>query len=313
MAKTRCEDVDIVGCSLCRRRKKVCSLAGHVDEADDHPSAPRMGREGTGERRDSVRWGGPDQSASPAGANLDQRVRQLEQDVRDLQGQMTAVGGSAAVSRRSSHLPVADRWDGARGHVPFVDIHSQPGIPYSDAMYTIQAADNPYPSVLARDLMTPDQVDMAFHTFKHSIAPLCPLSIWLSVSTPTPSHPFVILAMLHHVPAFATHPDLTGMVDECLLLILRAQVDEEVVLALLILALAPAINAPDAAVRPNVSALKLITLAYDMGRSLGLSAAVKRTIRDMRDPSDPEWRDALNQLEMVRTEMSRLMIVECCG
>jgi hypothetical protein len=293
-------------------------LAGQVDDGpDEYPQFPpgtsQASINGYGHGTDISRLGhnghkGAALDGAAVGLVAEQRLQQLERAVVELQTELHAQTAShQANTARSSmsgssfrypehhHKPT---WDGPTTRVQFVEIHKHTSLPYCDALYTLQA-DDPYPSVIRRGIFTSDEVDMAFHTFKHTMSLICPLSTWLSMITPTPAHPFVVLAMLHHVPAFASHPALPDMVDESLLLVMRAQLHEDVVLALLILSLAPATDVQEASVRSRPTALRLISMAYDVGRSLGIPTSVKQTARRSGDLGLPGWGRALDQLEMV--------------
>ncbi len=82
----------------------------------------------------------------------------------------------------------------------------------------------------------------------------------------------MILAILHHVPALS-RPEFPHLVDESLLYCLTGAVNHDVVLALLILALAP--EPTHASYRPHPTSLRLISLAYQVGLGLGLDALVE--------------------------------------
>ena len=291
-------------------------MAGQVDDgSDEYPYSHGRSRGasivnlGIGSRPDFSSQGSRGSisdmghAGALAGLPVEHRLRQLEQAVESLQAELQSrppqsLAMTSFGSNQHSNPQCDVHWDSS-ARVYFVEIHKPTSIPYCDALYTLQAESCPYPSVINRGIFTAEQVDMAFHTFKHAVSPICPLSIWQSMSTPTPTHAFVILAMLHHVPAFAKHPALADMVDESLSLVLRAQMDEAVVLALLILSLAPPPNSADAPARPRPTPLRLISLAHDIGKGLGMASEVKRIVRQSDNLGWPEWSRSLEQIELV--------------
>lgn len=331
-SKTRCENVTPEGCSLCRRRKKECSLAeagpsrvpdGHPAMYNTFPYPPYL--PGPPSRPpippSSYRpYPPPDigEARDPAIAHLEGRMRAMEEELELLRNkvdsasvtQRTPQHGSSA-TRRPSDQHIGDGIDPERVRVPLAELQNRQNIFYGDTLFSIRSSINPFPSVIELGLFNHDQVSLAFHSFKHSIAPVCPLSTWLSTATATPTHPFLILAIMHHLPPFASScPQLSDLVDESLLLVLRGETGLEVMMALLVMALAPPIMLESEVERahilkPRPSSLRFITMAYEMGRDMGLHIKAHHTARST-SLGDLEWRDALHQLEVVSTHTKHL-------
>lgn len=143
-----------------------------------------------------------------------------------------------------------------------------------------------YPHPVMRGIVPASHVELAWHGFKARISTLLPLPPFLAVSTPVPSHGFVLLAALHHVPS-AYSSQFAPLLDESILIAMGGGVSLDVILALLILSFAPAQpeddNGDDGDDRsiPRVvpTALRLISLAYSIGQSLGLDSVVEGTLR----------------------------------
>jgi hypothetical protein len=108
------------------------------------------------------------------------------------------------------------------------------------------------------------------------MAQIIPLPSFLLASSPTHIHPFVFLAYLHHaIEVDRIH--LADALDESLIYLLSGAVSPDVMLALLILSLAPVQPVSNGRNRP--SAWHLITLAYNVGIGLGLDYKVAEDIK----------------------------------
>jgi hypothetical protein len=124
------------------------------------------------------------------------------------------------------------------------------------------------------------------------------------VNTPTPTHPFIILAFLTHLQGqLPNDVDLEPMVDESILYAMTGCVSPKVVLALYILSFAPL--APSSAEHTPVTAMRLIALAYSTGRDLGLDEAIERAI-------NLEWGISDSQMEMVLLVRAAIFTCAMC-
>lgn len=124
-----------------------------------------------------------------------------------------------------------------------------------------------------------------------------PLRPFDRIDTPTPTHPFLVLSILQHVPSVVT-VNISELVDEAVGQVLRGWVSEEIVLGLLFLALAPAGSDK----RGRISPLRCISLAYQIGLTLGLDAEVGAYAHDGPDLERVEPRLA-EKVEMVSADL----------
>jgi hypothetical protein len=99
---------------------------------------------------------------------------------------------------------------------------------------------------------------------------------FLLASTSTPHHPFLRTAILSHVPE-ACPPNHHILVDESILFSLTGSLSEDAMLALFILSLAP-LHATSSHHVPSTP-LRLISLAYQFGQSMGLESRIRANIR----------------------------------
>lgn len=172
---------------------------------------------------------------------------------------------------------------------------------FSETVFSLGTPE-PFPSVISAGLLSQSDIDLAFQSFKHHFSTILPLAPFLSISTPTPTHNFVIIACLHHVPIHATS-QLAGLVDESILLALTGNISHEVVLALLILALAPSISTARGQ-RCRPTPLRLISLAYQFGLDLGLDCRVEALLRRGDDLGEPFWTGSMELVQMVSRSWS---------
>lgn len=133
-----------------------------------------------------------------------------------------------------------------------------------------------------------------FTRFKHRFSKTLPLPPFLLSSTPTPSHPFVILAILTHIPGF-TSPETHALIDESVFHACEGAVDDEVLLALLILSLQPFTSDRLSSWSP----VRLISMAYDIGRSKGMESLVRSSIRHADMTRQPLWSKFLEKVLLV--------------
>ena len=127
--------------------------------------------------------------------------------------------------------------------------------------------------------------------WKHRFASVLPLAPFLLTSTPTPSHPFVIAGILSHLPSFNTR-SLHHVINQSIAHVARGAVDADVVLALLLLAVAPC-----SPVIP--STVRLIAMAYEIGLALGFDSNAKAALQLGPDLAQPWWREKLDELLLV--------------
>jgi len=102
--------------------------------------------------------------------------------------------------------------------------------------------------------------------FKQRFATIMPLSQYLLTTTPPPSHPALVIAMLAFVPEVAP-PGLSDLIDETVLYSLTGAVNFGIVHALFLLSLAPYSQSTFMQTPPTP--LRLISLAYQYGQDLG--------------------------------------------
>ena len=134
-------------------------------------------------------------------------------------------------------------------------------------------------------------------SFKHRFTRLIPISTLLFASTPTPTHPFVVLAFLSHIPTIFT-PRFQLLVEESILYALTDAATLDALFALYLLALAPAQSlSPD---RPGMDASRLIGIAYNIGLGLGLESRSERLMKgDATRILDIGWRKQLDEVLLV--------------
>lgn len=130
--------------------------------------------------------------------------------------------------------------------------------------------------------------------FKHRFSKVLPLAPFLVSSTPTPSHPFVVLAILTHIPVIAGSL-VAPLVEESVRHVFSGAVGQEVMLAFLILALRP--SRPDQMGGP--SPLRLLSTAYEIGKSLGLERFARAACKRKTVLCEPWWADVLERILLV--------------
>jgi hypothetical protein len=162
-----------------------------------------------------------------------------------------------------------------------------------------------YPDVIKMGLISREQAEMAFQlyvsaacalancldSFKHRFSLRLPLAPFLIASTPLPSHPFVVTAILSHIPSMGS-PALVNAVNESFAQALSGAVSIDVVLALLILALSPgATTAP--------STLRTLATAFEIGIALGLESKTQAGIRSLDLLYQPLFVNRLDEILLV--------------
>lgn len=351
-SKTRCEDVKPKGCWLCRRKRKVCSLAGAIPDSSN--TAGPSGSSSRGASRappqqptttipaliphppsippSMVAWDGINNNGNYIGGNIsegrisesERRIAALELELKELRTVLPTLPVTYDHSQPFNTLPTRPIFhpsssstpqnlngstSSIRGHSKITHLsHYAQLEDFSETIFSLGTADA-YPSVLSCGILsTQSEIDIAFQSFKHHFSTILPLSPFLSIGTPSPTHNFVILAALHHVPMYASRR-LAPLVDESLLVALSGNVSFEVVLALLILALAPVLPSENGD-RARPTPLRLISLAYQFGRDLGLDTKVEGFLERGETLAEPFWVDSMQTVQMVNTTDIMLFEIE---
>jgi hypothetical protein len=132
--------------------------------------------------------------------------------------------------------------------------------------------------------------------WKHRFSAVLPLAPFLLTATPSPSHPFVVAAFLSHLRAFNTTP-LHHLINESIAHAMRGAVDADVILALMLLAVAPC--------SPIVpSPMRSIALAYEVGLALGYASNQQSALALGLDLAEPWWRAKLDEMLLVSSRIS---------
>jgi hypothetical protein len=130
--------------------------------------------------------------------------------------------------------------------------------------------------------------------FKHRFTHVLPFAPFLISSTPTPTHPFVVLAILTHVPSIAGK-HIYPLVEESVAHVGAGAVGDDVLLALLILALQP--DHPD---QPTGwSPLRTIAMAYQVGKNAGLEGLARSAVKHGHRLCEPWWSQELDRVLLV--------------
>lgn len=222
----------------------------------------------------------------------EQRIAALEREMAEIRN-MRSMGGN---TNGDISFTVPSSLDGLQYRQLNHIAHNAQLEDFSERFFSLGSPEA-FPSVISAGLLRQSDIDLAFQSFKHHFSTILPLSPFLSISTPTPTHNFVIIACLHHVPIHATS-HLANLVDESILLALTGVVSYEVVLALLILAMAPAIPTEQGQ-RCRPTSLRLISLAYQFGLDLGLEAKVEGLLKMGSELREPFWTESMELVQMV--------------
>ena len=114
--------------------------------------------------------------------------------------------------------------------------------------------------------------------FKHVFSEIFPLCSFLDVSTPPPTHPFVVLSILSHVEdSLLPICDVDLLVDESILYCMAGGGCAEAMLALFILSHSPWSQRNAEHVPANV--MRVISLAHSIGVDLGLDRIAESVLR----------------------------------
>lgn len=133
-------------------------------------------------------------------------------------------------------------------------------------------------------------------SFKHHFSLIIPLEQFLSTTSPTPTHGFLLTAILQHVSRAlpetlqltpTSHAHLDDLLQQSLFYILAGTGSEEVILGLLVLSLATT-RKGEWEYRPRPSALRLVSLAFQIGSATGLAAACRASLT-LGEDLKPMW------------------------
>ncbi|CAK9784752.1 hypothetical protein CC85DRAFT_285226 [Cutaneotrichosporon oleaginosum] len=296
-SKTRCEDVTSGGCALCRRRGKPCSLSAVVGGFDNNlsgvstpapVSAAAVGRSAGSSADEDVR---------ARLADAEARLARTERALADLEARVSGAGTSTSGSYHPHYrIPEEER------HVLFAGPLRLSALQlegHDETLWSV-ACTRAYPDPVGRGLLSPAEAELAWHGFKARAARLLPIPPFTAVSTPLPGHGFVLLAALHHVPALVKDQRaLRGLVDECMALAMGSHASVDVVLALLIMSLAPPLpddGAEGAPITPT--AWRMVSLARSMCLAMGLEARALAAVRKGEELNDAVWADSLWLLQL---------------
>ncbi|BEI94044.1 uncharacterized protein CcaverHIS019_0605030 [Cutaneotrichosporon cavernicola] len=293
VSKTRCEDVTPGGCALCRRRNKACSLAAVVGTFEG--MTPPLSARSTGSATCS--HSRPAAEGDDLRARLDDAEARLERTERALADLETRVSGPISSFRPQPNSQYReDEHVILAGPLRLSNLQLEG---HDESLWSV-ACTRAYPDPISRGLLSPAEAELVWHGFKARAACLLPIPPFTAVSTPLPGHGFVLLAALHHVPALIRDQvALRGMVDECMALAMGSHASIDVVLALLILSLAPPL--PDdggegAPITPT--AWRMLSLARSMCLAMGLEARAVVAVRKGEELVDEMWADSLWILQL---------------
>ncbi|OCF43753.1 hypothetical protein I317_02357 [Kwoniella heveanensis CBS 569] len=331
-AKTRCEDVQLEGCYLCRRKHKECSLRGISALATaTGPAASGSSRERldsfTGEptphhqryqRYDtprSSRGGGGDTHNGDAILLLD-RLRVQEERYRELEERLNHLEADQRETRERERETLKRLNSGNERNLTSGSLYN--GSPL-DVVPGAGGGNR------GRQVIVPDY--SIVRSFKKSLAPtfdeglFCPVNPaaypdpvamgivtrpqmemafqfpFLRSSTPTPDHAFVRLAVLfylNHIPPI----DMAELVEQSLSILIAGAVSAQSLLALFIMSLGPAQPCLETYAQP--SALRLISLAYHIGLDLGIGRQVELALRD-KESLLQSWAEEKMELTLLWT------------
>lgn len=135
-------------------------------------------------------------------------------------------------------------------------------------------------------------------SFKYRFSSLIPLAPFLLSSTPTPTHPFVMLAVLAHA---SPTPDLWILIEEAVLAVMSGAVGSDTPLALLILSLAPS---PTDTTRAPLTAVRTIALAYSVGQMMGWDT-MSEVWHQSKYITLPDWSTRFDQVLLWETVKNR--------
>jgi hypothetical protein len=151
-------------------------------------------------------------------------------------------------------------------------------------------------------------------SFKHIFTRVLPLDCFLSSSTSTPTHGFLLTCILIYVSRASTSiydlfpksvvARLNRLLEESLLYVLAGSTSDDVVLGLLVLSLSPSKEADktmdEKPAEANPSATRLISIAFQIGCTSGLAASC-RSAADSTPDMQHRWMTKLmHRFQLVR-------------
>ncbi|KAK8847713.1 hypothetical protein IAR55_005572 [Kwoniella newhampshirensis] len=132
-----------------------------------------------------------------------------------------------------------------------------------------------FPDAVKRGLVNATQVDMYFQLFKHRFSTIAPLIPFLLTSSPLPKHPFVVIAALSFIPEALSANDV-GIIEESVLYAMTGTTSVDAMLALYILSFAS--FGPSSEFHIPLTPLRLVSLAWTLGKDLGLELKARRIL-----------------------------------
>lgn len=151
------------------------------------------------------------------------------------------------------------------------------------------------------------------HSFKHIFTRVLPLDCFISSSTSTPTHGFLLTCILIYVSRASTSiydlfpksvvARLNRLLEESLLYVLAGSTSDDVVLGLLVLSLSPSKEADktmdEKPAEANPSATRLISMAFQIGMS-GLAASCRSAAESTTDMKHPWMTKLMHRFQLVR-------------
>ncbi|WWD05978.1 hypothetical protein V865_004063 [Kwoniella europaea PYCC6329] len=316
-AKTRCEDVRIDGCFICRRKGKSCSLAGLNSSA--HSSGSHDGNadkdtngieNGQGDLLEKI------EGQEERYKQLEARFNQLEQrfisehsrQVHDAQTSKSILNGHGHDDYHlDDHLPLPSKYLTKTSH-PLLPQSWHGLIPVFDENLLNATDPNSLPDVVTSGLINKTQLEMGFQLFKHQFSSIYPFHTFLLTSTSVPSQSFINLVILYYISTDTdtdTNPNsiipidtpiLVDLIEKSLMAILSGSTSAETIFALFILSFAPLKKSLSS--RQHLSSLRMISLAYNLGKSSGWDQKMRLILRENnRNNLFENW--STNQLDLV--------------
>ncbi|WVW81625.1 hypothetical protein I302_103620 [Kwoniella bestiolae CBS 10118] len=260
-AKTRCEDVRPEGCFICRRKGKVCSLAG-LSSAETN---------GNGAHE-------PNDDLSEKVQRQEERYRVLEERFNALEHAFTnrdEATPKGSVRSNLEHAPTPSRYYTKTSH-PLLLQSWHGSTPMFDENLFNPTDPDSLPDVVELGLISRPQLEMGFQLFKHKFSSIYPFHTFLHTSTSVPCQSFLTLAILYYINSDCStsagvipvdNAVLIDLIERSILSLLSGSTSAESIFALFILSFAPTKKSLSSRQQP--SSLRVISLAYDLGKSLG--------------------------------------------
>ncbi|KIY49759.1 hypothetical protein FISHEDRAFT_72391 [Fistulina hepatica ATCC 64428] len=338
--KSRCEKITEAGCSRCVSAGKVCSFVQGFNVGSNtaseaaRPSSSLQSAQlpfaSAAAHGNAALFSNMLKEMTEKNAALERRVKALEESVK---AERAPSHNTLAMedSNQADHLEEAGDRDALHGQSALKDPshHTKPEhsyIPpplYNETVFGFDRDDG-FPDPVQKGIVKQVQVDMAFQNFKHSVATVAPLQAYLSTTTATPTHPFLVLAILiYHVSTPVgkevlgeiTAHRLDDMLDQSILFALGTVASTFTMTAFYILSMLPGFDTRRS--KAKLSAVKMISLAYDTGVALGIPAKSEALIRDFKeDIYEPWMKSSLEDLHLwtavvTRYQLLRILHTRC--